>query len=75
MIKTDAKTVLAESLKDLLKEKSFVNIGVQDIVKNCDVSRTTLCRNLLRRIIIRLWETITFYYMTNKIEYGFVNSI
>lgn len=40
MIKTDAKTVLAESIEDLLKRKSFTNIGVQDIVKNCDVSRT-----------------------------------
>lgn len=40
MIKTDAKTILADSIKELLKERSFLNIGVQDIVKNCDVSRT-----------------------------------
>ena len=40
MVKTDAKTILADSMKELLREKSFVNIGVQDIVKNCNVSRT-----------------------------------
>lgn len=46
MIKTDAKTILADSIKELLKERSFLNIGVQDIVKNCDVSRTAFYNHL-----------------------------
>lgn len=55
MIKTDAKTVLAESIEDLLKRKSFTNIGVQDIVKNCDVSRTAFYNHFKDKYDLVSW--------------------
>ncbi len=55
MIKTDAKSILADSIEDLLKRKSFVNIGVQDIVKNCDVSRTAFYNHFKDKYDLVSW--------------------
>mgnify|MGYP000563771282 CR=1 FL=1 len=55
MIKTDAKTILADSIKELLKERSFLNIGVQDIVKNCDVSRTAFYNHFKDKYDLVSW--------------------
>lgn len=55
MIKTDAKSILADSIEDLLKRKSFVNIGVQDFVKNCDVSRTAFYNHFKDKYDLVSW--------------------
>lgn len=55
MNKTDTKVVFAESLKELLKKKSFVNIGVQDIVRNCDVSRTAFYNHFKDKYDLAWW--------------------
>lgn len=83
MIKTDAKSILADSIEDLLKRKSFVNIGVQDIVKNCDVSRTAFYNHfkdkydlvswIYRRDVERIFRSLPKFelreYHTRILEY------
>ena len=65
MIKVDTKELLANSIKELLRENSFTEIGVRDIVKKCGVSRTAFynhfqdtydlvewifCENIIREV-------------------------
>ena len=73
MIKTDAKTVLAESIEDLLKRKSFTNIGVQDIVKNCDVSRTAFYNHFKDKYDLVSWiyrrDTEEIFHGLEKFEW------
>jgi len=55
VIKTDAKTILADSIEDILTRKAFVNIGVKDIVKNCDVSRTAFYNHFKDKYDLVSW--------------------
>lgn len=55
MLKVDTKVLLANSIKELLKENSFVNIGVQDIAKNCDISRTAFYNHFKDKYDLICW--------------------
>lgn len=61
MIKVDTKELLANSIKELLRENSFTEICVRDIVKNCGVSRTAFYNHFQDK-----YDLISWIYRTES---------
>ena len=55
MLKPDTKGVLANSVKELLKENLFTDIGVQDIVRYSRVSRTAFYNHFKDKYDLVCW--------------------
>lgn len=70
MVKIETKELLANSLKELLKDNSFTEIGVRDIAKNCGVSRTAFYNHFQDK-----YDLISWIYRTDseQICKGFEN--
>lgn len=71
MVKVETKELLANSLKELLKDNSFASIGVRDIVKNCGISRTAFYNHFQDK-----YDLISWIYRTEseQICKGFDNA-
>ncbi|XCP83953.1 TetR/AcrR family transcriptional regulator C-terminal domain-containing protein [Roseburia hominis] len=71
MLKIDIKGVLADSLKELLKENPYESISVQDISKYSDISRTTFYNHFRDK-----YDLVSWIYKTesDQICKGFTNS-
>lgn len=71
MVKIETKELLANSLKELLKDSTFTKIGVRDIAKNCGVSRTAFYNHFQDK-----YDLISWIYRTDseQICKGFENS-
>ena len=71
MLKPDTKGVLANSVKELLKDNSFTDIGVQDIVRYSQVSRTAFYNHFKDFIVefVKLPKNIVMGYL--KKDFGF----
>lgn len=55
MVRFDAKTVFSDSLKELLKNNAFTDIGVKDIVQNCNASRTAFYNHFKDKYDLVCW--------------------
>lgn len=55
MLKADTKQILANSLEELLKTRSFESITVQEIVKNCNASRTAFYNHFDDKYELMIW--------------------
>lgn len=55
LIKPDTKEILAESLQELLKNRSFSDITVQDITNKSGTSRTTFYRHFSDKYELMNW--------------------
>ena len=58
MIKVNTKQLIANSLNNLLKTQSFSSITVMDIVKSCDISRTTFYKYFKDKYELSSWMYI-----------------
>lgn len=54
-IKTGSKIVLANALRTLLKEKTFENITVEDILEKSGASRSTFYRHFQDKYSLMIW--------------------
>lgn len=64
-LKPDTKNVLEQSLRDLLKTKSFEKISVEEIAEHCGASRATFYRHFKDKFDLMSWS------YTNRV-YNFI---
>jgi Transcriptional regulator len=55
LIKTDAKIILANALRNLLKEKTIENITIDNILEKCGASRSTFYRHFQDKYNLMNW--------------------
>ncbi len=55
IMKPDAKEILFQSLEELIQYKNINNITVQQIIDNCQMSRSTFYRNFKDKFDLMVW--------------------
>lgn len=56
IVQLNTKQILVDSFKELLTKQSFHSIKVEDITKNCNMSRTTFYKHFKDKYHLMEWE-------------------
>lgn len=68
-LKLNTSQILFDSLKEVLKEKTFDKVTVNDIVKNCGASRATFYYHFKDKFELSCWEFDKYMQqITNKMS-------